>query len=50
MNRISEKDIIEKVLGGDPNAFEELVLRYEKTVYSLDVRMVSINIKKSHVR
>lgn len=41
MNRISEKEIIESVLGGDANAFEELVLRYEKTVYSLAVRMVS---------
>lgn len=41
MNRISEKEIIERVLGGDVNAFEELVLRYEKTVYSLAVRMVS---------
>ena len=41
MNRISEKEIIERVLGGDANAFEELVLRYEKTVYSLAVRMVS---------
>ena len=41
MNRISEKDIIEKILGGDPNAFEELVLRYETTVYNLALRMVS---------
>ena len=41
MNRISEKEIIERVLDGDANAFEELVLRYEKTVYSLAVRMVS---------
>ena len=39
-NRVSEKKIIEKVLGGDANAFEELVLRYEKTVYNLALRMV----------
>ena len=41
MSQFSEKDIIEKVLGGDPNAFEELVLRYETTVYNLALRMVS---------
>lgn len=41
MSLISEKEIIEKVLGGDVNAFEELVLRYEKTVYNLALRMVS---------
>lgn len=41
MSQTSEKDIIERVLGGDANAFEELVLRYEKTVYNLALRMVS---------
>ena len=40
MSLISEKEIIEKVLGGDVNAFEELVLRYEKTVYNLALRTV----------
>ena len=40
MTKISEKQIIEKVLGGDANAFEELVLKYEKTVYNLALRMV----------
>lgn len=40
MTEASEKKIIEKVLGGDANAFEELVLRYEKTVYNLALRMV----------
>ncbi len=41
MSQISEKEIIERVLGGDVNAFEELVLRYEGTVYNLALRMVS---------
>lgn len=41
MSQISEKEIIERVLGGDANAFEELVLRYEGTVYNLALRMVS---------
>lgn len=41
MSQTSEKDIIERVLGGDANAFEELVLRYERTVYNLALRMVS---------
>ena len=40
MTEVSEKKIIEKVLGGDANAFEELVLKYEKTVYNLALRMV----------
>lgn len=40
MTEVSEKKKIEKVLGGDANAFEELVLRYEKTVYNLALRMV----------
>ncbi len=41
MNSCSEKEIIERVLGGDANAFEELVLRYESTVYNLALRMLS---------
>ena len=41
MSQVSEKEIIERVLGGDANAFEELVLRYEGTVYSIALRMVS---------
>ena len=41
MNQLSEKKIIDRVLGGDVNAFEELVVRYESTVYSLALRMVS---------
>ena len=40
MTQISENDIIEMVLGGDANAFEALVLRYEKTVYNIALRMV----------
>ena len=40
MTEVSEKKIIEKVLGGDVNAFEDLVLKYEKTVYNLALRMV----------
>lgn len=40
MTQISENDIIKKVLGGDANAFEALVLRYEKTVYNIALRMV----------
>lgn len=40
MTEVSEKKIIEKVLGGDANTFEELVLKYEKTVYNLALRMV----------
>ncbi len=39
MNNLSENEIIRKVLGGDANAFEELVLRHEKTVYNIALRM-----------
>lgn len=35
MTEVSEKKIIEKVLGGDANAFEELVLKYEKRSITL---------------
>lgn len=36
----SEKDIIKRTLAGDKNAFELLVLAYEKQVYNLALRML----------
>lgn len=40
MTREEELAIVERVLGGDVNAFEALVLSYEKNVYNLALRMV----------
>ena len=40
MTREEELRIVESVLGGDVNAFETLVLSYEKNVYNLALRMV----------
>lgn len=39
MTREQEADIVRKVLGGDANAFETLVLEYEKNVYNIALRM-----------
>lgn len=40
MTREEELKTVESVLGGDVNAFETLVLSYEKNVYNLALRMV----------
>ncbi len=40
MTREEELRTVERVLGGDVNAFETLVLSYEKNVYNLALRMV----------
>lgn len=40
MNEALDRDIIDKVRRGDSEAFEELVLRYEKTVFNIALRMV----------
>lgn len=40
MTREEEFRTVESVLGGDVNAFETLVLSYEKNVYNLALRMV----------
>lgn len=40
MTREEEAAIVRKVLAGDANAFERLVLEYEKNVYSIAKRMV----------
>ena len=40
MTREEELRSVESVLGGDVNAFETLVLSYEKNVYNLALRMV----------
>lgn len=40
MTREEELITVESVLGGDVNAFETLVLSYEKNVYNLALRMV----------
>lgn len=39
MTREQEAAIVRKVLGGDSNAFETLVLEYEKNVYNIALRM-----------
>lgn len=39
MTREQESAIVRKVLGGDANAFETLVLEYEKNVYNIALRM-----------
>lgn len=39
MTREQEASIVRKVLGGDANAFETLVLEYEKNVYNIALRM-----------
>ena len=39
MTREQEAAIVRKVLGGDANAFETLVLEYEKNVYNIALRM-----------
>lgn len=40
LTREEELMIVQRVLGGDVNAFETLVLSYEKNVYNLALRMV----------
>ena len=39
MTREEESRIVQKVLRGDVNAFEKLVLEYEKNVYNIALRM-----------
>lgn len=39
MTREQEAAIVRKVLGGDANAFETLVLEYEKNAYNIALRM-----------
>jgi RNA polymerase sigma factor (sigma-70 family) len=39
LTREQEAAIVRKVLGGDANAFETLVLEYEKNVYNIALRM-----------
>lgn len=41
MTKDEERDIIAKVLQGDINRFESLVLAYEKKIYNLCLRMTS---------
>ena len=40
MTRQEEAQVIERVLAGDVNAYEQLVTQYEKSVYNLALRMV----------
>lgn len=40
MTEMLDKDIIDRVNGGDTEAFAELVRRYEKTVFNIALRMV----------
>ena len=39
MTRQEEAQVIERVLSGDINAYEQLVTQYEKSVYNLALRM-----------
>ena len=39
MTREQEAQIVQRVLQGDVNAFEKLVLEYEKSVYAITQRM-----------
>jgi RNA polymerase sigma-70 factor (ECF subfamily) len=39
MNLDEEKEVIKKVIGGDRNAFEDLVLANQKNVYNLALKM-----------
>jgi RNA polymerase sigma-70 factor (ECF subfamily) len=41
LTREQENLIVQQVLDGDTNAFEELVLEYEKKVYNVALRMVN---------
>ena len=41
MTREQEYLIVQRVLEGDTNAFEELVLEYEKKVYNVSLRMLN---------
>lgn len=41
MTREQEAAIVRKVLNGDTNAFERLVVEYEKNVYNIALRMTS---------
>ena len=41
MTREQEYLIVQRVLEGDTNAFEELVLEYEKKVYNVALRMLN---------
>ena len=40
MTREQEREIIDRVLSGDTEAFEALVLEHQNKVYSLALRMV----------
>ena len=39
MDKVHEKEIIQKVIDGDTNAFEDLVLANQKNVYNLALKM-----------
>ncbi len=41
MTREQESAVVRKVLQGDTNAFEQLVLEYEKNVYNIALKMTS---------
>lgn len=40
MTRDDERSVIDRVLSGDKNAFEEIVLAHQKNVYNLALKMV----------